>query len=61
MVEASTIEAGEDLIIVKGAQGDSRAILRSSHSIYAKYLESCCVYAREDLHSDCLINCARWK
>lgn len=57
VVEASTIEAGEDLIIVKGAQGDGRAILRSSHSIFAKYLESCCVYAREDLHSDCLINC----
>lgn len=57
VVEACTVEAGNDLVIVKGAQGDSRAVLRSSHSIYAKYLESCCVYAVEDLHSDCLINC----
>lgn len=57
VVEASTVEAGDDLIIVKGAQGDSRALLRSSHSIYAKYLESCCVYAMENLHADCLINC----
>lgn len=57
VVEACTVEAGSDLIVVKGAQGDSRAVLRSSHSIYAKYLESCCVYAVEDLHSDCLINC----
>ena len=57
VVEAGTVEAGGDLIIVKGAQGDSRAILRSNHSIFAKYLESCCVYAMEDLHSDCLINC----
>ena len=57
VVEASTVEAGSDLIIVKGAQGDSRAILRSNHSIFAKYLESCCVYAMEDLYSDCLINC----
>ena len=57
VVEACTVEAGNDLIIVKGAQGDGRAVLRSSHSIFAKYLESCCVYAMEDLHSDCLINC----
>lgn len=57
VVEACTVEAGDDLIIVKGAQGDSRAVLRSSHSIYAKYLESCYVYAMEDLHADCLISC----
>lgn len=57
VVEACTVEAGNDLIIVKGAQGDGRAILRSSHSVYSKFLESCCVYAQEDLHSDCLINC----
>lgn len=57
VVEACTVEAGGDLIMVKGAQGDNRAVLRSSHSIFAKYLESCCVYAMEDLHADCLINC----
>lgn len=57
VVEASTVEAGADLIIVKGAQGDGRAVLRASHSIFAKYLESCCVYAVEDLHADSLINC----
>ena len=57
VVEACTVEAGSDLILVKGAQGDSRAVLRSSHSIYSKFLEGCCVYAVEDLHSDCLINC----
>lgn len=57
VVEPCTVEAGNDLIIVKGAQGDGRAVLRASHSIYAKFLESCCVYAVESLHSDCLINC----
>lgn len=57
VLEPCTVEAGNDLILVKGAQGDGRAILRASHSIYAKFLESCCVYAMEDLHSDCLINC----
>ena len=51
------VEAGGDLIMVKGAQGDNRAVLRASHSIYAKYLENCCVYAMEDLHADCIINC----
>ena len=57
VVEAATVEAGSDLVIVKGAQGDERAVLRASHSIYAKYLENCCVYAMEDLHADCIINC----
>jgi len=57
VVEPSTVEAGNDLVIVKGAQGDGRAVLRASHGVYAKYLESCCVYALESLHSDCLINC----
>ena len=57
VVEAAMVEAGGDLIMVKGAQGDNRAVLRASHSIYAKYLENCCVYAMEDLYSDCIINC----
>lgn len=57
VVEACTVEAGSDLVLVKGAQGDNRAVLRANHSIYSKFLEGCCVYAVEDLHSDCLINC----
>lgn len=57
VVEAATVEAGADLIMVKGAQGDNRAVLRANHSIFAKYLENCCVYAMEDLHADCIINC----
>lgn len=57
VVEAAEVEAGGDLIMVKGAQGDNRAVLRAGHSIFAKYLENCCVYAMEDLHADCIINC----
>jgi len=58
VVEAAEVEAGGDLIMVKGAQGDNRAVLRAGHSIFAKYLENCCVYAMEDLHADCIINCS---
>lgn len=57
VVEAASVEAGGDLVMVKGAQGDNRAVLRAGHSIYAKYLENCCIYAMEDLHADCVINC----
>ncbi|MBD5118389.1 MAG: DUF342 domain-containing protein [Clostridiales bacterium] len=57
VVEAASVEAGGDLIMVKGAQGDNRAVLRAGHSVFAKYLENCCVYAMEDLHADCVINC----
>ncbi|NBI68663.1 DUF342 domain-containing protein [Pseudoflavonifractor sp. 60] len=57
VVEASTVEAGGDLIMVKGAQGGNQAVLRANHSLFAKYLENCCVYARENLQTDCIINC----
>lgn len=57
VVEACTVEAGGDLVMVKGAQGGNQAVLRASHSIYAKYLENCCVYAKENLQTDCIINC----
>lgn len=57
VVEACTVEAGEDLIMVKGAQGGNQAVLRANHSMFAKYLENCCVYARERLQTDCIINC----
>lgn len=57
VVEAAEVEAGGDLIMIKGAQGDNRAVLRAGHSIFAKYLENCCIYAMEGLHADCIINC----
>jgi len=57
VVEASTIEAGSDLIVRKGVQGNNRAILRAYRSIYTKYLESSSVYAHEDLETECIINC----
>ena len=57
VVEASTIEAGRDLVVVKGVQGDSQAVLRAEGSVFAKYLENCCVYAKQDLETECIINC----
>lgn len=57
VVEASTIEAGGDLIVVKGVKGNNQAMIKACGSIYAKYLESTIVCAREKLHTDCIINC----
>ena len=57
VVEASTVEAGRDLIVVKGVQGDSQAVLRAGGSVFAKYLENCCIYAKQDLQTECIINC----
>ena len=57
VVEACTIEAGQDLVVVKGVQGDSQAVLRAEGSVFAKYLENCCVYAKQDLETECIINC----
>lgn len=58
VVEASTIEAGGDLVVVKGVKGNNQAVIKACGSIYAKYLESTIVCAGEKLHTDCIINCS---
>lgn len=57
VVEACTIEAGGDLVVRKGVQGNNRAVLRAHRNIFAKYLESSSVYVRENLETECIVNC----
>lgn len=57
VVEASTVEAGKDLILAKGVQGNSQAVIRSHRNVFAKYLENSSIYARMNLETECLINC----
>ena len=57
VIEDTSVEAGGDLIVGEGVQGNGKAILRCHQNIYAKYLENCSVYVRGDLYSDCVVNC----
>lgn len=57
VVEACNVEAGGDLTIGKGVKGDNQAIIQAHRSLYAKYLENSTVCVRQDLYSDCIINC----
>ena len=57
VVEACTVEAGRDLIVARGVQGDNQAVIRAQRSIFAKYLENSCIYAKMDLETECIINC----
>lgn len=57
VVEAAEIEAGGDLVVAKGILGDSRAVIRAHHDIYAKYIENCTVHSRGNLQTDCIVNC----
>lgn len=57
VVGACTLESGGDLILAKGIQGNGQAVIRAHGDVYAKFLENCSVYARQDLHSDCIVNC----
>lgn len=57
VVESSTIEAGGDLVLTKGVQGNNQAVIRAHRDIYAKFLENCSVHAKENLHSECIIGC----
>ena len=57
VVEASSVEAGGDVVVVKGVQGNEQASIRSQGSIFVKYLENCSIFARENLQADCVINC----
>lgn len=57
VVEACKVEAGGDLTFQKGVKGDGQAVIQAHRNLYAKYLENCSVCVREDLQSDCIINC----
>ena len=57
VVEACTLEAGRDLVVARGVQGDNQAVIRAQQNIFAKYLENCCVYAKVRLEAECIINC----
>lgn len=57
VVEACTVEAGRDLIVARGVQGDNQAVIRAQRNIFAKYLENSCIYTRTDLETECIINC----
>lgn len=57
VVEACSVEAGRDLILSSGIQGNDQAVIRAQRNLYAKYLENSCVYAKACLKADCIINC----
>lgn len=57
VVESSVIEAGGDLVIRQGVQGNGEAVLRAHRSISAKFIESSNVYVHENLAAEHLINC----
>lgn len=57
VVEACSIEAGSDLVVAKGIQGDNQAVIRAQRNMYAKFLENCCIYVKDSLHTDSIINC----
>lgn len=57
VVEASTVEAGGDLVVTKGILGNNESVIRAHRSIFTKYLENSSVYARENLQADCIVNC----
>ena len=52
LVESCEIEAGGDLIVVKGIVGNMETIVRSQHNIYSKYLVNSIVHARQNVHTD---------
>ncbi len=57
VIEAGIVEAGGDLVVRKGVQGNGKAILRAHRNIFARFLESCSVYARENLEAECIVSC----
>lgn len=57
VVESCSIEAGGDLTVVKGIVGNDEAVICAQRSIFTKFMENCCAYARVSVHTDCLVNC----
>lgn len=57
VVEACSIEAGGDLVIRSGVQGNSTAVLRAHGNVFARFIESANVYVGQNLDAECVINC----
>ena len=57
VIEDTSVEAGGDLVVGGGVQGNGKAVIRAHRDVYARYLESCRAYVQGDLHCDCLIGC----
>ena len=57
VIEACIIEAGKNIVVSSGIQGQNSAIIKAHKCVYAKYLENCKVYAKEDVYADCIIGC----
>ena len=47
VVEACTVEAGGDLVVSGGVQGDNQAVIRAQRNIFAKFIENSCVYVKD--------------
>ena len=58
VIEACIIEAGKNIVVSSGIQGQKNAVIKAHKSVYAKYLENCTVYAKEDVYADCIIGCS---
>lgn len=58
VIEAgSSVEAGGDLVVAKGILGDGETEVRSRHNLFAKYMEGAAAYVRENLETECIVNC----
>lgn len=57
VIEICTIEAGENLVVSSGVQGQEQTLIRAHKGVYAKYLEYCTVYAHDTVQADCIIDC----
>lgn len=56
VVEGCRLEAGENLVISRGVQGQGEADIRAYKSIFAKYMERCNAYAGESIYADCIVD-----
>lgn len=56
VVEAGEVEAGGDLIVVKGIVGDREAVVRAHHDVYTKYLENSTIHIRGNLCTDSILH-----
>lgn len=58
VIESATVEAGGDLVVRSGVQGNGTAVLRAHRSIFARFIESSSVYVRENVEVEHIINCS---
>ena len=56
VVESANVEAGGDVIVVRGIVGNNNSLTKAGGQVRAKFMENCIVYAGQAVVAECILS-----